>query len=105
VFVEKNLFFIFLGANKRKKQFRSCLRNEREFPLFPPTKEHIYNLCWSFSLLWVCSSFLCEGKANFYLCFFSGWYGLGWWRVRVETPQEDICFFLGMEWEFGGEGG
>jgi hypothetical protein len=22
--------------------------------------------------------------------------------VTVETPQEDICFFLGMEWGLGG---
>ncbi len=37
--------------------------------------------------------------------FFLGWDGLGWYRVRVETPQEDICFFLGMEWGLGGRMG
>ncbi len=29
---------------------------------------------------------------------------MGWYRGRVETPQEDICFFPGMEWGLGGEG-
>jgi hypothetical protein len=38
----------------------------------------------------------------FFFVFFLGWYGLGWYRVRVETPKEHICFFLGMEWGFGG---
>jgi hypothetical protein len=49
--------------------------------------------------------FCARGQAIFSLGFLFSWYGLGWYRVRVETPQEDICFFFGMEWEFGGGGG
>ncbi len=34
-----------------------------------------------------------------------GWYGLGWYRVRVGTPQEDICFSLVWSGPWGWEGG
>jgi hypothetical protein len=45
-----------------------------------------------------------RGDSHFFpLFFFNSWYGLGWYRVRGETPQEGICFFLGMEWGWGEE--
>ncbi len=75
--------------------------------MFPLTKEHIYNLCWSFSLLGVCLSFLCEGTANFFLCFFlvgMGWVGIGW---GLKHPRRIFVFSLVWSgvWWGGGEWG
>jgi hypothetical protein len=46
-----------------------------------------------------------RGDRQCFSLFFFSWFGLGWYRMSVETPQEDICFFLGMEWGLRGGGG
>jgi len=48
-----------------------------------------------------------RGDRQCFSLFFFSWFGLGWYRMSVETPQEDICFFLGIELGLrgGGENG
>jgi hypothetical protein len=106
VFVEKNLFFIFLGANKRKKQFRHKLSEKlKGIPFVPTHKRACLQLMLVFLLIGGMFVLFVRGDRQFFsLCFIFSWYGLGWYRVRIETPQQDICFFLGMEWEFWGGG-
>ncbi len=49
--------------------------------------------------------FCARGRPLVFFVFFFSWYGLGWYRVRVETPQEDICFSLVWSGAWGWRGG
>ncbi len=69
--------------------------------MFPPMKEHIYNLCWSFSLLGVYVSFLCQGTANFFLVGM-GWVGIGW---GLKHPRRIFVFSLVWSGAWAGEWG
>jgi hypothetical protein len=78
VFVEKNLFFIFLGANKRRKQFRSCFEKLKGVPFVLTHKRAYLQLMLVFLLIGGMYVLFVRGEGQFFSFYFIFLVGMRW---------------------------